>query len=347
MKLDIRSVGQGHKGTRLTHTLRTYGRFSSRFLDGNNGIAFGFDTNGSARSAERFAIVFWAGGRLRSVVFNAKGHVVAKVRVSRPNAHSVKVTLSRGSLGNPVAYRWAGFAFVGRKGDVAPNHGLISHDITAPQVSFPTPPIPADTTYDVTFSLSDSGGAGVKEWRLERRPLGTSSWSTYATGGGGGSHTVPVTAAEGDNDRYRVIAVDKQGNQGVSVIRTVSVPIDDGNAAILYSGSTWNHATGIPDLFLGTLSSAANPGDGFAYSFTGSYVAVVGTATCGGGSYSVEDSNGDTVAGFFNDSCNGKPRQILFGSSLLDLFDTSVPADYTLTIGYDGESLSFDGIIHR
>jgi hypothetical protein len=341
-KLDIRSVSQGHTGRRLTHSLRTYGSFSSRFLDGNNLIAFGFDTNGSARSAERFAVVFWAGGRLRAVVVNAKGHLVAKAGVSRPNSRSVRVMLSRSSLGSPVAYRWAGFTNVGRKGDAAPNHRLILHDITGPKISFPNPQIPADTTYDLTFSVSDTGGAGVGEWRVERRTLGTSAWSTAATGEGGGSQTVSIAAAEGDDDQVRIIAFDRAGNQGTtSVIRTVSVPVDDGNAVIVYSGSAWNHATGIPDVFLGSLSSTAQPGDSFTYSFTGRYLAVVGTATCSNGTYSLKDSGGNIIADFWHDPCNGQPRQILFSTSL----DTD---SYELTFGYSvGDPLSFDGIVAR
>src|ERR687892_2897144 len=65
--LDIRSISHGHKGSRVTHTLRTYGRFSSRLLRGDAVIVFAFDTNGTARSTERFVFVFWASGSLRAV----------------------------------------------------------------------------------------------------------------------------------------------------------------------------------------------------------------------------------------------------------------------------------------
>lgn len=340
-KLDIRSVSQGHKRHSVTHTLRTYGRFSSKSLDGDTGIAFGFDTNGTARSTERFAIVFWGGGRLRAVVVNSKGHVVARARVSRPNARSVMVKLSRGSLGEPVNYRWAGFTFVGNSADVAPNRRLINHDITAPDITFPNQAIPIDTTYDVTFSLSDRGGAGVKAWTIQRRPFGTSTWSTVGTGTGGGSHAVSVTAEEGENDSYRVVAVDKAGNQRISTIRTVSVPLDDANPAILYTGSSWNHATGLADVFLDTLSSTATQGEGFSYHFTGGYVAVIGTGTCAAGPVDIEDSNLDSVVTDFLAPCNDQQHQILFSASL-------PPDSYTLTINLNsGGALSIDGIVAR
>ena len=111
--LDIRSVSQGHARSRVTHSLRTYGAFSSRFLQGDNIIGFGFDTNHTARSAERFVFVFWA-GRLRAAVTNRSGDFIAWARVSRPSSHSVKGKVSRGSLNNPTGYRWAAFTVVGR-----------------------------------------------------------------------------------------------------------------------------------------------------------------------------------------------------------------------------------------
>jgi hypothetical protein len=341
MRLDIRSVAQGHKGTALTHTLRTYRGFSSRFLGGDNGVLFAFDTNGSARSAERFVVVFWSGGRLRAVVANGKGHAVGKARASRPNNRSVMVRLSRGSLGNPADYRWRGFTVVGNALDAAPNRRLIHHDITAPDIAFPNQPIPTDTSYDVTFSLFDRGGAGVKSWTLQRRPFGMSSWSSAGTGSGGGSKAVHVTAAAGENDRYRVIAVDRAGNKRISVIRTVSVPVDDADAAIVYTGSSWNHATGVADVFLGTLSSSANAGDGFSFDFTGTFVAVIGTGTCATGPVDIEDSNGDSVLTDFAAPCNGQQHQILFKSSL----DRD---SYTLKLNLNGGgALSVDGIVAR
>ena len=213
--LDIRSVSQGHARSRVTHSLRTYGAFSSRFLQGDNIIGFGFDTNHTARSAERFVFVFWA-GRLRAAVTNRSGDFIAWARVSRPSSHSVKVKVSRGSLNNPTGYRWAAFTVVGSRADRAPNRGLILHDITAPKIVFRRQPIPADVNYDVTFSVSDKGGSGLKSWRLQQRDLGTTTWATIKSGSAGGSKTVPIAAAEDDDDQYRVVAVDGQGNRRVS-----------------------------------------------------------------------------------------------------------------------------------
>jgi len=339
--LDIRSVSMGHAGGRMTHTLRTFDGFSGRLLDGNSLVAFAFDTNDTASSIERLAVVFWANGSLRCVVINRRGNAVGRCAVSRPNRRAVKVKLSRRSLGRHDGYRWGALAIARSHADIAPNHRLVLHDITAPTITFPTPAIPTGMTYDVAFTVRDSGGAGLEQWKLQRRTFGETSWSTFASGDGEGSHAVSITAAEGDDDQYRVVAVDRQENRRISRVATVSIPVDDANAAITYLGPTWSHATGVPGAFLTTLSSAADAEEGFTYGFSGSYVALVGTGTCARGQVTIEDADGHQDIGFLDDPCNDRPRQILYRKSLS-------PGTYTVTVGWDGGStLSFDGIIVR
>jgi hypothetical protein len=332
--LDIRSVSQGHSGTRLTHTLRTYGHFAGRFLNGDNAIGFGFDTNRTASSLERFVVVFWANGALRAVVVNGKGNFIASAGVSRPDARSVRVRISRRSLGSPAGYRWFGFTIVGSRGDAAPNRGLILHDITAPTINFPQPPIPAATSYEITFSVSDRGGAGLKSWRLQQRDFGTTSWSTIASGTAGGSKAVSVSAAEGDDDQYRVVAVDRQSNTRLSAIRTVSVPVDDGDPSIVYAGG-WSTANAVPDAFLGTLHTSSTSGDSLTYTFDGRYVAVVGPADCGTVTVTV-----DGVQWTVSAPCTGAQRRVLYSESLPG-------GTHTLSVEPFSGSFSLDGIVSR
>jgi hypothetical protein len=341
--LDIRSVSHGHKGARLTHTIRTYGAFSSSFLSGNNGFAFGFDTNGTARTAERFVVIFWGGGRLRAAVTRGNGDFIRWTGVSRPSSPSVKVTLRRASLGNPAGYRWVGLSFVGQAADRAPNRGLILHDIRAPRISFPKVPIPANLSYDVAFSVSDSGGSGLRSWRLQQRDFGTSTWTTIASGTGTGSKSVPVSAAEGDDDQYRVIAVDRHGNRRISRVQTVSLPVDDVSADITYMtnvGGAWTAQSGLPGAFLGTLHTTSTNLDNFTYTFEGRYIAIVGPADCVQGELVIDETGASEV---LTSPCGGGQRRILFSRS--------VPAGtHTATFYFDDTSpgpFSLDGIIAR
>ena len=341
--LDIRSVTHGHSGARLTHTIRTYGTFSSRFLSGNNAFLFGFDTNGTPSTAERFVVVFWSGGRLRAAVTRGNGDFIRWTRVSRPSSRSVKVTLRRASLGNPAGYRWAGFSFVGQTGDSAPNRGLILHDIRAPRISFPKVPLPATLTYDVAFSVSDSGGSGLRRWRLQQRDFGTSTWTTIQSGTSTGSKSVPISAAEGDDDQYRIVAVDRHGNRRISRVRTVSLPVDDVSADITYLtnvGGAWTAQSGLPDAFLGTLHTTSTNLDNFTYTFEGRYIAIVGPADCVQGTLVIDGTGGSEI---MTSPCGGGQRRILFSRSVPD-------GTHTATFFFedsDTGSFSLDGIIAR
>jgi hypothetical protein len=337
--LDIRSVSQGHARSRVTHTLRTYEAFSSRLLQGDNVIVFGFDTNGTARSAERFVFVFWA-GRLRAAVTKPNGDLISWARVSRPNSRSVKVKVSRRSLGKPAGYRWTGLTIMGSRADRAPNRGLILHDIRAPKISFPAQPIPADVTYDVTFSVSDKGGSGLKSWRLQQRDIGATTWTTLASGGSGGAKSVSVSALEGDDDDYRVLAVDGQGNRRTSRIRTVSVPVDDASADIVYTGS-WIVSSD-PNAFLQTLHRTLTVNDSFTYEFDGSYVALVGPAACDTGTVTIDGGAPASIRVL----CSFLPRRVLYSQSLANGHHTLV-FTYTGPADSGADSFGLDGIISR
>lgn len=120
--------------------------------------------------------------------------VLGSASASRPNARTVRVSILRSRLGNPVGYRWKAHsqyraAGACRRGciDKAPNLGRVLHDIRAPAIvltSFPA--IPPNVEYDVSFRVSDAGGSGLRRWQLQHRPLGTSSWTTVASGTAGG-----------------------------------------------------------------------------------------------------------------------------------------------------------------
>jgi hypothetical protein len=94
-----------------------------------------------------------------------------------------------------------------------------------PTVSFPQPPPPVSTTYNLDFTVGDVGGSGLAFWRLEQREPGTAPWALVEPGTAPGAHSVSFTAAlPGDTDEFRVVAQDRHGNRTVSPIRQVTAP---------------------------------------------------------------------------------------------------------------------------
>ena len=232
--LDVQSVSQGHAPGKVVHTIRTYGNWPVRILGPSrpNYLLFEFSTDADA-APERSVIVVSRSGRLIALIFGPNGRFIASAGVSRPNRHSVRVTVPLVRLGRPAGYRWQAFAFYKstnacRHGcfDHAPNGATrILHDLRKPRIVFPQPPAPTapSTEYDVNFSVSDAGGSGVASWSLQHRVVGDPpTWNTVA------SNPDPKTwhqvSDTGDQDQFRVVARDGHGNTTVSPVRTVSVP---------------------------------------------------------------------------------------------------------------------------
>jgi hypothetical protein len=235
-RLDIRAASQGHAGSRVTHTIRTFGRWPTSLLGPStpNYLLLVISTD-SDRAPERLVLIVSSRGRLIAGVLNPRGRFLGRAGASRPNRRSARVFIRRSLLGNPAGYRWQAFAYYrgsstcgGGCLDRAPNRSRMLHDITAPRVSFPQPPPPTSTTYDLHFTVGDRGGAELAFWRLEHRDPGTVPWEPIAddTGpGAAGAWTIPFTAAmPGDTDQFRVVAQDGHGNRTVSPIREVMAP---------------------------------------------------------------------------------------------------------------------------
>jgi len=348
--LDVRAARHAHSGTRVVHEISTFANWPIGLLGARtpNLFALEIDTKGDRRP-ERIVVVFSSGGHLVAGVVNARGAFLGRANASRPNGHTIRVAIARSRLGSPAGYRWTALSFFQGAGcargciDRAPNSGRVLHDLTAPKITFPTPTIPADVDYDVSFSLSDTGGSGVGSWRLQHRPLGGAAWTTVASGTGGGSKSRPHASAQGANSEFRVAASDRQGNTTVSPIRVVSVPTDD--TAFVYSG--WS-ALASPDAFLGTLHTALDdetPDTATYGPFSGTSVAVVAPV---GSSWI--NSRGDVYVddvfiGSFEPGVFGTAatRRIVFATSGLD---PTVP--HTLEIvDAAGGMLPLDGIIVR
>jgi hypothetical protein len=254
--LDLRSAAVGHKGAgSVTHTLTTFTSWKPKLLRNGSYFALAFDTDDNAADFERCAFAFHQGG-WRGQLSNCGRRKVGKVDVRKTGPKSVEFTIGLGKLLGPGDgdYHWEAFSFYRNAhgcakacSDSVPNHPpLLFHDLTPPQVtlrSFPDPTsnVSASTTFPVEFGVSDIGGSGIASWKLRQRPVHGTGWSAAADGTDGGHQSVNVNASEGDQLEFQVIAVDRQGNRAASMPAgaRVTVPMDDEDPSITYSGSDW------------------------------------------------------------------------------------------------------------
>ena len=232
-KLDIRSASQGHAGTKVKHTITTFGNWPKGLLGPRtpNFLLLEISTD-SDPAPERAVVIFSTPGRMVAGVFTGRGNFLGRAAASHPNGHTVVVVIRRALLGSPAGYRWQAFAYFegantcgGGCLDRAPNASRVLHDLRKPTVSFPQPPSPATTSYNLEFTVGDSGGSGLAFWRLEQRDDGATAWTLLDDGLTTGLQSVPFTAG-GPNeiDEFRVVAEDMHGNRTVSPVREVMAP---------------------------------------------------------------------------------------------------------------------------
>jgi hypothetical protein len=290
-RLDIRTASQGHAGSRVTHTIRTFGRWPTALLGPStpNYFLLVISTD-SDPAPERLVLIVSTPGRLIAGVLNPRGRLLGRAAASRPNARTAKVSIRRSLLGNPAGYRWQAFAYYrgsntcgGGCLDRAPNRSRVLHDLAAPSVSFTSASVPSLEEYDLQFTVGDAGGSGTRSWRLEHRPFDGPSWTELDSGSTSGPQSHHHVGMQGETDVFRVVARDWHGNVGVSQ-RVVSVPFDNSNPSLAYAG-TWSHDATAAGDFLDTLSRTSDLNATMTHQFTGRYVAVVapaGTASLGG-----------------------------------------------------------------
>lgn len=349
--LDIRSATHGHDGDRLVHTISTFGRWRVGLLGLSTPNLFAIEISlDRDRAPERAVLIFSANGRLVAEVIRLPaGTSVGSASASKPNGRTVRVTIRRSRLGNPTGYRWNAHSQYQAPGacsgfciDRAPNSGRVLHDIAPPAVTLTSfPAIAPDVEYDVSFRVSEPGGAGLRRWELQHRPFGSPGWTTVDSGSAGGSKSHHHVSFEDADDEFRVVAVDRQGNRRTSPVRLVSVPIDDANASIVYTGP-WTHGPGDPRDFLGTLSTSGEPTGTdpiVAITFTGRYVAWVAPGATED-EYASVSTEGVPSAPVFFDTVTGR-RKIVFEHTFATV------GTRTLTIHVLSGAVPIDGIIVR
>jgi hypothetical protein len=237
--LDLRSASVSHKSNVVVHSFRTFAGWAPSDLGRNSsGFIIGIDKNNDASQAERCVLVTFR-SRLRAAMFNCiNGAPIGPVPVSKPNRTTVKVNIPKAQTG--LSYRWAVISLYFEERpclngciDGIPNlTSFILHDLIPPTVSMVTDPLrvwiaDTDATFNFPFSVSDTGGAGVATWRIQKREPGGVWENTGVSGVGAGAKNPPVPGEEGTRNRYRVVVVDKHANHKNGPGRLVYIPTDD------------------------------------------------------------------------------------------------------------------------
>jgi hypothetical protein len=245
--LDLRSASVSHTSRAVVHSFRTFAGWGPRDLGRNSsGFIIGIDKNNDASQAERCVVIFYA-SRLKATLINCiTGVAIGPVPISKPNRTTVKVTIPNRQTG--FSYRWAVVSLYFEQRpclngcfDGIPNlSSFILHDLIPPTVSMGTDPIRVwetgtDATFDFGFTVSDTGGAGVATWRIQKREPGGAWVETGISGAGGGVKSPTVTGEEGTRNQYRVVVVDKHGNRRNGPAILVYIPTDDDALAAGFS----------------------------------------------------------------------------------------------------------------
>ena len=237
-RLDIRTASVGHGNNKVVHTVRTFEGWSPKSLGKDSFFIVEIDKNFDD-DFEQCAFIFFAGGRLRGSLTNCRRTFIRPLPVSKPSKASAQITIPTANTGG--AYRWVVFSFwsglPARCSDVcfdaAPNRPPpILHDLIPPSVAMDIDPLRVWETHTEAdfffpFTVSDSGGAGVKTWTVQLQSIGSGSWTNVATGKSGGAQTPLIDGTEGTRLDYRVFVSDKQGNNTADPVRRVYIPTDD------------------------------------------------------------------------------------------------------------------------
>ncbi len=294
--LDLGYVRVARGTTKDLLTWGTRGRVSNTQLNPKNGnFAVGIDTNDDRRY-DFFQYAFFAAGRLRGVLVNSHTRRVVSrsIPTSRVNARTFKQNVLLSKISNPKTYRFVLFGYYqgapcSKKrpcDDTIPNRlPLLPLDHAAPTFSGITlsghsSDARADLTSRMSFTTSDDKhGTGLKSWRVESRPVGTSAWTTAQTG----TIASPTVLVPGEGGLYdvRITSTDRQANRRISPISQTLFPFDDTDASIDYSPGTPTQ-TPTTDALLGSVTSIAMSGTATISFNDGSSVCLLLAPAAGG-----------------------------------------------------------------
>jgi hypothetical protein len=347
-KLDLQSVSVSHTSTGVIHKFKTFSSWTPQSLGDDSFFVVGINRDGDA-AYERCAFIFFA-NRLRGSLSNCGATFIRSLPVSKASGSLVKVTIPKSETGN--LYRWYGASLWDGPApcgqgcvDFAPNNlPDILHDMVKPTVVMdPFPELStessATTVIPISFTATDTGGSGIKTWKIQSSPPGSLPYTTRAEGTGGGANVGNAVFPEmGGTYDVRVVATDKQGNVDASATRRLIVPADDAAAGMAYTGS-WLVDTSDAEYFLSTHHTGAE-GDSVTFTVTGENISIIS----GPGNGSVLVSISSTVYGDSQHTMllgdTGVPKR-----DVIYHLDFGAAAEWHITLEVQaGSSFVFDGV---
>lgn len=346
-RIDLQSVSVNHTSTSVVHTFKTYSSWLPQSLGADSFFLVGINKDGDA-AYERCAFIFFR-NVLRGSLSNCGSTFIRSLPVSRGSGSLVKVTIPKSETGK--LYRWYGASLWDGPApcgngcvDFAPNRlPDILHDMAKPHVvmdAFPelSTESSATTVIPISFTATDTGGSGIKTWKIQSSPPGSLPYTTRANGTGGGSKVGNALFPEtGRTYGVRVVATDRQGNVDASATRRLLVPEDDAAAGMAYEGA-WLVDTSDAEYFLSTNHTGAE-GDSVTFSVTGENLWIISGPGNGSVLMSTSSADGDTQRTILLGDTGVPKRDVIY---FLD-FGTAIPRQITLEV-QAGSSFVFDGV---
>ncbi len=333
-RLDLRSVSVSHTATAVVHKVRTFESWTPKALGHDSFFLIQIDrNNGPQGDYERCAFIFYT-TRLRGSLTNCGNQFIRYLPVAKLSGTVTTITIPKSQTGNvyewAVASRWEGPPPCGACIDFAPNNFPdILHDMLPPVVDLEPSPLrvwenSTSANFTFPFSVSDAH-SGIKSWTVQRRQVGLASWTFVTSGTTGGPKSPDVLdGVEGTRFDYRVVAVDKQGNQRIR-IRRVYIPRDDDTLGPegVFSVAPTIVADGTA--FGGTISQMAAT-DTLTYTWTPGTDCLFELIGPGTGPWEITVTAGaETPTTLDADSFDDLPRQTLYS-------DSSCATTYVVTV---------------
>jgi hypothetical protein len=202
-RLDIRTASVSHHLKAVVHTVRTYDPWKQQTLENDSFFVIQIDKNNNRRY-ERCAFIYHGRGRLRGLLSDCGSQFVMKLPVTKLNGTTARISIPKSETG--LVYWW-GIASIWdgpapcRSGcvDFSPNRFPdILHDLKPPVVTMPDPLLVrvweagTDPGFSFLYQVTDAH-SGARSWQIQRSPFFEGSWTTIASGVGGGLASPVIT----------------------------------------------------------------------------------------------------------------------------------------------------------